>query len=58
MERISLVICNYYGEVEAYEEDGKYYIELDNWSEPDRKEISKEFYNAIIKEFLSQEVGE
>jgi hypothetical protein len=51
MDRISLVICNYYGTVEAYEEDGKFYIELDNWSEPDKKEISKEFYEAIIKEF-------
>lgn len=51
MKRISLEITNYYGTVEAYEENGKFYIELDNWSEPDRKEISKEFYEAIVKEF-------
>ena len=51
MEKIYMGLSNFYGEVEAYEEDGKYYIELDNYSRPSRKEISEEFYNAIKKEY-------
>jgi hypothetical protein len=52
MNRINLGVGNYYGDVEAVELDGKYYLILDNWDQHDMKEISKEFYDAIIKEFV------
>ena len=51
MEKIFMGIKNFYGEVEAYEKHGKYYIELDDYSRSSTKEISKEFYNAIKKEY-------
>lgn len=48
---ISLGLSNYYGSVEAIESNGKYFIELEDWGSTDRNEISKEFYEAIKKEF-------
>ena len=47
---IRLGLSNYYGSVEAYEKDGKFYLRLDNWDGPDFNEISEEFYRAIEKE--------
>ena len=48
---IHLKLSNYYGEVEAFKEDGKFYIGLDDYMKPSICEISEEFYNAIVKEF-------
>lgn len=49
---ISTGLSNYYGSVEfVKQEDGKYYIELENYSKTNQVEISKEFYDAAVKEF-------
>lgn len=42
---------NYYGGVFVYEKDGKYFMGLEDHSHDQRKEISKEFYDAFVKEF-------
>lgn len=51
-------LSNYYGEVIAYEEDGKFYmsledhnITLDTLSTEKKVVISKEFFEAFKKEF-------
>lgn len=48
---ISLGVENYYGSTEACEISGKYYIVLENWNGISYKEISKELFEAIVKEF-------
>ena len=50
-KHIFLGLSNYYGEVEAFEINGKYYLGLENWSGISHREISEEFFNAIKKEF-------
>ena len=45
-------VSNYYGCVDfVKKDDGKYYLELENYSGYDRIEISKEFFEAAKKEF-------
>lgn len=41
---------NYYGTVEVYIELGKRYIQLEDHSSFERREISEELYNLIVKE--------
>lgn len=48
---ISLQVSNYYGGTEVCEINGVYYIVLENLNGIDFKEISKEFYDACVKEF-------
>lgn len=49
-------VSNYYGSVVfVMNEDGKYYLELENYSGWDRKEISKEFFDAAMEEFCKDE---
>jgi hypothetical protein len=50
-----LGLSNYYGSVEAYEKDGKYFMSLENWDGDDIIEVSEEFYKAIEKEFGGEE---
>lgn len=58
MKLIDVGIGNYYGVVEAVEKDGKYYIRLENWDGFNEKEISKELFDALEKEFGFEEVSE
>jgi hypothetical protein len=51
MDRIKFGLSNFYGQVFAVEEDGKYFICLDCYSGTNKKEISEEFYLAIQNEF-------
>lgn len=45
-------VSSYYGCVDfVKKDDGKYYLELENYSGYDRIEISKEFFEAAKKEF-------
>lgn len=48
---ISLGLGNYYGEVIALERDGKYFLQLEDWSGPSEVEISEKLYKMIKKEF-------
>lgn len=51
MKGLHLGIGSYYGEVYAYEIEGKYYMAIGNYSGSDYKEISEELFNALIKEY-------
>lgn len=51
MRAITLGLGNYYGEVTAFENEGKFIIQLGDWNGPDTIEISEEFFKAIEKEF-------
>lgn len=52
MERLfSLGLANYYGEVAVYENDGTYYLGLDNYDGTSYEEISEELYNVLDREF-------
>ena len=48
---ISLGLSNFYGEVVAKEKDGKYFLELDDYSGTSNVEISQELFEWIKKEF-------
>lgn len=48
---IRLGLSNFYGQVIAVEEDGKYYLKLDNYDGMDSVEISQELYEMIEGEF-------
>jgi hypothetical protein len=50
---IEFPVSNYYGTpfVHYDEDNGKYYLELENYNGLDIVEISKEFYKACKKEF-------
>lgn len=52
---VSLGLSNTYGDVQAIEEDGKYYLLLDDHSSTNSKEISKVLYELIEKEFLEED---
>ena len=56
-EEIYTGLSNYYGTVIFVKENGKYYIELDNWDQTRRKEITEELYVAA-KEIQWREEGE
>lgn len=43
---------NFYGEVIAYEKDGKYYMGLDNYDRMAQIDISETFYREIEREFF------
>jgi len=49
------MVSNYYGTVHAYESDGKYYLALDDWGSTSKQEVSKEFFDAFVKEFGDKE---
>lgn len=51
MKGIHLGIGSYYGDVHAYEINGKYYTALGSWSGTDYKEISKDLFDAFVKEY-------
>jgi hypothetical protein len=42
---------NYYGEVNVEVEGDCYYMTLENYSSNGRVSVSKEFYDAFVKEF-------
>lgn len=44
-------LSNSYGAVTAIEQDGKYYLLLDDYGHTGHVEISKELYIALDKEF-------
>jgi hypothetical protein len=48
---IYLGLGNYYGDVVAKEKDGKYFLELDDYSGTGKIEISQELFEMIKKEF-------
>lgn len=48
---ISLAVANYYGKAEVCVINEKYYITLESWDGIDYREISKEFFDAVVKEF-------
>lgn len=48
---VDIGISNTYGSVTAYEEGGKYFLALDDYSGTDEKEISKELYIMLDIEF-------
>ncbi|WVH13581.1 hypothetical protein [Acinetobacter phage vB_AbaM_fThrA] len=52
LKTIETGVSNYYGAVKFIEgEDGKFYIELENYSGFSRVEISKKFFECAKKEF-------
>jgi hypothetical protein len=53
MKTIDTGLSNYYGTVMAYEENGKYYIGLDDYSAMSTIEISENLFKEIENEFSS-----
>jgi len=51
MNRIQAPTSNYYGGPAVWEEDGKYFIGTEDWNGWDKVPISKEFFDAWVKEF-------
>lgn len=45
-------LSNYYGSVEFVQEDGKFFMRLEDHSDYAYKEISQEFYEAAFNEFI------
>lgn len=48
---IDLNLGNYYGDVEAVEIEGSYFLQLDCWNGTGQVEISEELYKLIESEF-------
>ena len=48
---INTGLSNYYGHVGAWEEDGKFYIFLEDWNGLNQIEISEKFFLAMMEEF-------
>jgi hypothetical protein len=48
---IKLGLSNFYGQVKAFEHDGKFYMSLDNYDGTDEIQISEELYRVIEREF-------
>ena len=46
---VDLPIGNYYGDLEAYEKDGVFYLNLDNYDGSNEKEIPESLYNELVK---------
>lgn len=44
-------LSNTYGSVSGYEEDGKYYLLLDDYSGHAKVEITKEAFDELYKQF-------
>jgi hypothetical protein len=57
-EFIDTDVSNYYGSVDFVKRDGKYYLELGDYSGTCKKEISREFFLAACKEFDQHLDGE
>lgn len=51
MSTIYTGLTNYYGGVFAYERNGEYFMGLDDVTVMQSIPISKEFYDAFVKEF-------
>ena len=51
VNRIEAPTGNYYGGPAVWEQGGKYFIGTENHNGWDRHEISKEFFDAWVKEF-------
>lgn len=51
MSKVYMSVSNHYGSPYVECENSKYYIGIEDWNEEEKKEVSKEFYNACIKEF-------
>lgn len=51
MKNIHTGLTNYYGTVIAYEENGKHYLGLDDWSNMQIVEISERLFKEIEREF-------
>lgn len=51
-------IQNYYGEIEAWildiKDKRRYFCNLEDWGSTSEKEVSKEFYDAFVKEFTGK----
>ena len=55
IQEVTTDLCNYYGTVEFTQRDnGKYYMELENYSGINDVEISKEFFEMAKKEFANE----
>lgn len=48
---VDLGLENYYGNVEAFEKDGKFYISLADYCDISEVEISEKLWNALVEEF-------
>ena len=51
MNIVDFGIENYYGSVEAFEKDGKFYISLADYCDVSEVEISEKLWNALVDEF-------
>jgi hypothetical protein len=55
LNRIAAPVGNNYGGPAVWAKDGRYFIGIENWSGWDEgHEISKEFFDAWLKEFAPQ----
>lgn len=54
MSIINLGLSNYYGTVMAYEENEKYYLGLDDYSNMSIVEISEKLFKEIKDEFSTK----
>jgi hypothetical protein len=52
-----LKLSNYYGTLQVFKENDKFYIKLDNWNTPDIVEISEKLYKLLIKELKFESEG-
>ena len=50
-EGVKAPVSNYYGYPLVYEYDGTYWLGIEDWDGTPSIEISKEFYEAFVKEF-------
>lgn len=48
-------LYNYYGRVCFAERDGAYYMQLEDWGSDKEITISKEFFDAALKEFSNEQ---
>ena len=54
MKTIDTGLSNFYGTVIAYEENGKHYIGLDDYSHMQQIEISEKLFKELEHEFSNQ----
>ena len=50
-KQVGAPVCNYYGGPEVWALDGKYYLSVEDYSGHPTVEVSKDFYDAFVKEF-------
>ncbi len=46
INKIKTGVANYYGEILFIKDGDRYFIELENWNQYNRKEITKKLYDA------------